>query len=223
MRMRRKKWARPELAVCPYYCMIPRENRGKWRVQFPQQRPLHVELGCGKGVSTAQMVHANPDINYVAVDLSRDVLGHARRNIEAAYENEEVDNVILTAINIEYITDYFCKEDSVERIYISFCNPWSEKSKHEKRRLTHSRQLSQYRTFLVDEGEIWFKTDDDMLFEASLEYFDESGFDIKYLSRDLHASGFTPNYLSEYEIKFTAEDVPTKFLIAVKKSVDAAL
>lgn len=216
MRMRRKKWARPELAACAYYCINPRENKGKWHGQFTRRQPLHMELGCGKGVSTAQMVRANPDINYIAVDISRDVLGDAKRNIEAAYQGDPIENVFLTAIHIEYIAEHIAPADEVERIYISFCNPWSEKKKHEKRRLTHTRQLNQYRTFLVDGGEIWFKTDDDILFDASLEYFDEAGFEIRYLTRDLHESGFTPNYQSEYEQKFTDEGIPTKFLIAVK-------
>ncbi len=55
------------------------------------------------------------------------------------------------------------KEDYAERIYINFCNPWP-RGKHKKRRLTHTRQLIQYRDFLVDGGEIHFKTDDDELF-----------------------------------------------------------
>lgn len=223
MHMRRKKWARPELESCPYYRDFPENYKGKWAEQFPKKAPLHVELGCGKGVSTALMVRDNPDINYLVIDLVRDVLGSARRNIEAAYGDDPVENVIIASLHIEYIYKYLGEGDRAERIYIQFCNPWTKRKKHEKRRLTHSRQLMQYRDFLADGGEIWFKTDDDELFDDSLEYFAQCGFSIRYLTRDLHASGFTPNYQSEHEMMYSEKGVPIKFAIAVKGPLPEAL
>ena len=58
MHMRTKKWAKPELSACPYYRDEPFQLKGKWRSQFPEDKPLYLELGCGKGVSTAKMVSA---------------------------------------------------------------------------------------------------------------------------------------------------------------------
>ena len=69
----------------------------------------------------------------------------------------------------------------------------------------------QYRTFLKEGGEIWFKTDDDTLFEDSLAYFDLCGFEPVKLGYDLHADGFRPNYISEHEEKYTALGVPIKY------------
>ena len=34
MHMRTKKWAKPELAVCPYFTDEPETKRGRWRAQF---------------------------------------------------------------------------------------------------------------------------------------------------------------------------------------------
>lgn len=217
MHMRTKKWARPELAASGYYYNFPQEIRGKWHAQFDHAAPLHVEMGCGKGVSTAQMAYANRDVNYIAMDVSADMLGVARRNIAAQYGQAPVENIKLVSTNIEYIEQVFAPEDVVERIYISFCNPWSKRKKREKRRLTHPRQLVQYREFLIDGGEVHFKTDHDELFDDSIAYFEECGFEITYLTRDLHASGYAPNYRSEHENKFTAEGIPIKFLIAKKR------
>lgn len=213
MHMRKKKWARPELAACPYFFDDPTVLRGKWREQFHTTQPLYLELGCGKGVSTAQMVKSNPHINFVALDIGRDVLGVARRNMEAMFEGEDPKNLILCAGNIEYIEKVFAPCDTVERIYINFCNPWTQKKKHEKRRLTHPRQLVQYRAFMAPEAEIYFKTDDDALFDASLEYFAQMGFEQTYITRDLHADGFSPNYESEHEQLYSKKGVPIKFVI----------
>lgn len=217
MHMRTKKWAKPELAVCPYFTDEAETLRGHWRERFAKDQPLYLELGCGKGVSTAAMVYDNRDKNFVAMDITCNVLGDTRRNIARTYGEEPVDNVIIARYDIEYIRNVFAPEDRIERIYINFCNPWTKRPKYAKRRLTHPRQLMQYRDFLVDGGEIWFKTDDTPLFTESLPYFEACGFDMRYLTSDLHAAGFAPNYVSEHEQKFTALGVPIKFVIMRKK------
>ena len=217
MHMRTKKWAKPELEACPYFTNDPEHFFGHWREQFPKDQPLYIELGCGKGVSTAAMIYDNPENNYVAIDITCNVLGDTRRNIAAAFENEPVENAIIARYDIEYIKKVFSPADNVERIYISFCNPWTKRPKYAKRRLTHPRQLMQYREFLKDGGEIYFKTDDMNLFEDSLVYFDACGFEQTYLTYDLHDDGFKPNYISEHEKKFTELGVPIKFAIYRKK------
>ena len=217
MHMRTKKWAKPELAVCPYFTDEADTLRGHWRERFAKDQPLYLELGCGKGVSTAAMVYDNRDRNFVAMDITCNVLGDTRRNIARTYGEEPVDNVIIARYDIEYIRNVFAPEDRIERIYINFCNPWTKRPKYAKRRLTHPRQLMQYRDFLVDGGEIWFKTDDTPLFTESLPYFEACGFEMRYLTSDLHAAGFAPNYVSEHEQKFTALGVPIKFVIMRKK------
>lgn len=217
MHMRTKKWARPELEACPYFTDEAERYRGRWREQFAREAPLHLELGCGKGVSTAAMVFDRRACNYVAVDITCNVLGDTRRNIEAAFGGEPVDNVRIARYDIAYIEKVFAPQDRVERIYISFCNPWTKRPKYAKRRLTHPRQLMQYREFLVDGGEIWLKTDDVPLFTDSLLYFEACGFEMRYLTSDLHASGFAPNYISEHERKFSDMGVPIKFAIFKKR------
>ena len=217
MHMRTKKWAKPELAVCPYFTDEAEMHRGRWREMFVLDQPLYLELGCGKGVSTAVMVHDNPDVNFIAMDITCNVLGDTRRNIAKAYGDEPVKNVMITRYNIEDIRKVFAPEDRIERIYINFCNPWTKRPKYAKRRLTHPRQLMQYRDFLVDGGEIWFKTDDMPLFTESLPYFAACGFEMRYLVNDLHAAGFTPNYISEHERMYTEKGVPIKFVIFRKK------
>jgi len=222
MHMRKKKWARPELAACAWYTEDGESRRNCWRQAFDHpEHPLHLEMGCGKGVSTALMAADNPGTNYVAADLSADVLGCARRNAAAAL-GEHPGNLSLLQADICFIDRIFGEEDAADRIIISFCNPWTEHPKHAKRRLTHPRQLVQYRSFLKDGGEIWFKTDDDTLFLDSLVYFDICGFETVYLVHDLHAAGFQPNYISEHEQKYTEAGIPIKFGIFRKTGADPA-
>lgn len=216
MRIRRKKWAQEELNNSKYYIDKPEINKGIWRETFQNKSDkLYLELGCGKGLFMATLASKHREINYIAVDMIEAMLGLSRRNIEIAYKEENPENLWLIRANVEQISNVFSKEDKVDRIYINFCNPWP-KGKHNKRRLTHSRQLEQYKSFLNKNGEIYFKTDDDELFEASLEYFKESGFDIIKTTYDLHnESIFEENIETEHEKMFTAEGIKIKALIAV--------
>ena len=217
MRMRKKPWARPELEGCNFFVISPKEYKGKWKESFGTDKPIYLELGCGKGTFIAVHGSENSNINYIAIDIKDEVLGLAKRNIEEAYneKNKCVDNIKLMAQEIGLINEMLGKEDLISRIYINFCNPWP-KEKHKKRRLTHTRQLEQYKTFSKNECEIYFKTDDDGLFEESLEYFKEAGFKITYITYDLHNSDFEGNVETEHEKMFTDKGIKTKFLIAVK-------
>lgn len=217
MRIRYKKWARPELEASTFYIDEPEKIKGKWREEFKnKQNPLYLELGCGKGYFIANLASRHQEINYIAIDLVDAMLGLAKRNIEQIYKenNIETDNIRITRFDIERIPLILDKEDKIERIYINFCNPWP-RGKHHKKRLTHTRQLEKYKTFLTDEGEIYFKTDDDDLFVASLTYFEESGFQIIKRTYDLHnEEDFWENIETEHEKMFSKQGIKIKALIA---------
>ena len=220
MRIRFKPWAREELETSKFYIDNPEEIKGRWREQFKNNKnPLHLELGCGKGQFISQIAVTNPQINYIAIDLVDAMLGLAKRNIEQTYfENKkEIENVILTRFDIQRIDLILSKEDNINRIYINFCNPWP-KGKHRKKRLTHTRQLEKYNEFLSDDGEIYFKTDDDDLFQGSLGYFEESGFEIIQKTYDLHNESIWENNIqTEHEKMFSEQGIKIKALIAKRK------
>lgn len=214
MRIRRKKWAKEELENSKFYIDKPEEFKGNWKSKFEQENPLHIELGCGKGSFISNLASSHRNINYIAVDMIEAMLGLSKRNIEQAYNFENPENLYLIRANVEQISNVFDKADKVERIYINFCNPWPKK-KHNKKRLTHTRQLELYKEFLVENGEIYFKTDSDELFEASLEYFEQEGFDIIKKTYDLHQEQiFEENIVTEHEKMFSEEGIKIKALIA---------
>lgn len=216
MRIRRRAWARPELENCPFYKDHPEEKKGEWKESFKKEQPIHMELGCGKGGFISNIAVQHPEINYIAVDLIDAMLGLAKRNVEASYQEakREIDNVILARGDIERILNIMDKTDTVERIYINFCNPWP-KGKHQKKRLTHTKQLELYKTFLKEGGEIHFKTDDDGLFQSSLRYFEEAGYTIYWKTYDLHAENLMDNIETEHEKMFSEEGIKIKALKAV--------
>ena len=189
MRIRRKKWARPELEVCPFFEEEPEKYLGQWSSRYKRLQPLHIELGCGKGGFAGRLAADNPDINYLAVDIKSDMLGVARRNIVGIFSesDRQPDNIMLTAYNVEHIEKILSAEDNVERIYINFCNPWP-RGKHNKRRLTYPNKL---------------------------EKFEKCGFDIAYKTYDLHNSDVKDNILTEHEIMFSNEGIKINYCVAV--------
>lgn len=214
MRIRRRKWAKQELEEAKFYIDHPSIYKNKWQEQFPKSQPLHIELGCGKGNFIANLSSKHREINYIAVDMIEAMLGLSKRNIEQAYQNQNSENLFLIRANVERIFEVFGERDTVDRIYINFCNPWP-RVKHNKRRLTHTKQLENYKIFLKKDGEIYFKTDNDELFEASLEYFQNSGFQIIAQTKDLHKNPiFEENIITEHEKMFSEEGILIKALIA---------
>ena len=217
MRIRYKKWARPELEASAFYEDEPEKWKGRWKEHFKNpDLPFMLELGCGKGNFISKLAVENLDINYLAIDLVDAMLGLAKRNVEASYKEANInpENVILTRFDIERINLILDREDKVRRIYINFCNPWP-RGKHRKKRLTHTKQLEKYKEFLVPGGEVYFKTDDDELFESSLYYFEDCGFEIVNKTYDLHEEPiFERNIETEHEIMFTKQGIKIKALIA---------
>lgn len=181
--------------------------------------PYIQNFGCGKGGFISKLACQNPNINYLGIDIKSEVLGLAKRNIEKEYLNaqKEIDNILLTAYEIEIIQNILNENDKVDRIYINFCNPWP-KPRHNKKRLTHPKQLEKYKVFLKQDGEIYFKTDDEALFNASIKYFEEAEFEIIAKTYDLHNEPIWENNIeTEHEKMFEEQGIKTKALIAIKR------
>ena len=235
MRMRFKPWARPELEESFFYIDNPQDYKNKWKTAFENKAPLYLELGCGKGSFIAKLSHENLNINYIAIDLVDVMLGMAKRNVEVEYgirtttdkeeiedeveKGKQVKNLKLVRYDISRITDIMGPEDKIERIYINFCNPWP-RGKHHKRRLTFDKNLINYKTFLSDKGKIFFKTDNDELFEESLKYFEKAKYIIEKKTYDLASEGKfwdgEDNLKTEHEKMFEADGIKIKALIASK-------
>jgi len=215
MRLRKKPWARPELEACEFFVTNPKEYKGKWQSVFGNSNEIWLELGCGKGGFISKLASSNPDKNFIAIDIKDEVLVLAKRKIEAEYvsANLNTSNIRLMAHEIMLIHQIFDHNDVINRIFINFCNPWPKNS-HVARRLTHPNQLNQYKAFLAPQGQIWFKTDNDTLFDASVKYFEHCNFKITFITEDLHASNFEHNIETEHEKMFTDQGLKIKFLIA---------
>ena len=164
---------------------------------IPEGKPFFLEIGSGKGQFLTRKAVENPDSFFLACE------GGININIRIMQKAEELGLTNLLVIN-EYITrlSTWFNEETLDGIYINFCDPWP-KDRHEKRRLTHRENLAEYIKVLKPNGFIEFKTDNDDLFEFSLEEFKAAGLKTVELTRDLYASEYKEkNTPTEYEEKF---------------------
>ncbi|EPR26351.1 tRNA (guanosine(46)-N7)-methyltransferase TrmB [Geobacillus zalihae] len=198
MRLRNKPWAKDKIAAYPQYVIPdPEAKRGRWRELFGRDRPIHVEIGTGKGKFITEMAKLHPDVNFIGIELYPSVLVSA---LDKLIESG-LANVKLLNANAKDLTAFFA-DGEVSRLYLNFSDPWPKK-RHEKRRLTYRGFLALYDRILAEDGDIHLKTDNQSFFEYSLVSLSQYGFVLASVQLDLHQSGMTDNVMTEYEEKFS--------------------
>ena len=199
MRMRHKPNLIPRMERCEHWQLRdPEELRGRWREEFPGYRELRLELGCGKGRFTCEQARREDGMMLLAVERVADAMVVAMERAK----NDDLKNVWFVDGDAALLPDMFAPGE-IDRLYINFCDPWP-KSNQKKRRLTHGNFLKKYRQVLARGGQIYFKTDNDKLFEWSVEEIPQFGFELSEVTRDLHADG-PVGVMTDYEKKFYDE------------------
>lgn len=206
MRVRKKKHSGERILACSRFLIEnPRSLMDDPNTAFEKKRPLHLEIGCGKGSFAVGLSQKRADINLIAMEKIADVAVTALEKA-AASENERDDNLKFIIGDAKFLTEYF-PENSIDTIYINFCDPWPKKG-HAKRRLTHRGFLEIYRSILREGGMLIFKTDNEQLFDFSMEEFKEFGLQIVWSTKDLHSEQneyAKENIMTEYERNFSSK------------------
>lgn len=192
MRSRKKSYTEDILLNSPYIIKEPQKLTIK--------KPVHLEIGTGKGSFLVGMSEKYPDINFVGMEKEPSIVAMAAK----LFSEKELKNTILIHGSANNLTNYF-EPKSIHRIYLNFSDPWP-KSRTAKRRLTYGYFLDIYKELLVDDGQLHFKTDNTNLFDFSLLEFKSMGWKTLYNTRDLHNEDFHlsgENVMTEYEKKFS--------------------
>ena len=207
MRMRKKKNGAARIEACRDLLI---ENTAALaenpQFAFDVERPLYIEIGCGKGNFACGMSAKNPDRNFIAMERVADVACLALEKAKGCAD-ERPDNLRFLIGDAKNLTEWF-PEHSADGIYLNFSDPWP-KAGHAKRRLTHRGFLELYRRVLKPDGRLYLKTDNKGLFEFSLEEFAAAGLVTEWLTRDLHNSDRAEgNVMTEYEANFSSKGMP---------------
>ena len=172
----------------------PEQYKGKWNTVFNNNNKIHLEVGIGKGSFLIKHAKNNPNINYIGLEKYPSVLLSAIKIIE----EENIKNIKIICADATNINNIFYKEISM--LYLNFSDPWPKK-RHEKRRLTSEKFLKKYDTIFKRFKIIKQKTDNDDLFNYSIESFKNHGYFI--LKKN---TNYFDKIRTEYEEKFIKKD-----------------
>jgi tRNA (guanine-N7-)-methyltransferase len=184
--------------------------KGKWSSGFfKNEKPIVLELGCGKGEYTLGLSKKHPDKNFIGVDIK------GARIWAGAKEalRDSLTNVGFLRTRIEHINSLF-EKDEISEIWITFPDP-QEKRIRAKKRLTSSRFLPSYRTFLKPGGIIHLKTDNSILYDYTHRLAVHNNFNILANTSDLYNSGQANDILeikTFYESQYLAQGIPIKYI-----------
>ena len=196
----------------------PREAKGRWAEIFGNRNPVYLEIGCGKGQFILTRAERNPQANFIAVEGQANVILRAMEKAEAA----ELSNLRLFIDFVNDLNDYF-EPGELAGVYLNFSDPWP-KARHDKRRLTYHKRLENYFQVMGEDGFVEFKTDNEGLFEFTLEEIQllaEKGLEMAEMTRDLHGPDSqleSRQVTTEYEDKFRAAGKNINYVKIKRKS-----
>jgi len=164
---------------------------------FEKEQPIHIEVGIGKGIFIHTLAKQFPDVNFIGIEKFDNVIVRALEKVI----DEPLPNLKLIRVDAGAIP-IILKDHTVERVYLNFPDPWP-KERHTKRRLTNRRFLKIYEELLTENGEIHMKTDNEFLFDYSLEEIMFYDMELTIITRDLHNSDVSCNIMTEFEEKYS--------------------
>tara|TARA_B100000795_G_C22800505_1_gene441640 strand:- start:1866 stop:2492 length:627 start_codon:yes stop_codon:yes gene_type:complete len=177
--------------------------KGKWHKEFfKNNKPIVLELGCGKGEYTVGLGERFPDKNFIGIDIKG---ARMWRGARTATDNK-MDNIGFLRTHIELIHNCFAKGE-VSEVWITFPDP-QIKYRRRKKRLTAPDMLEMYRKVLTDDAIIHLKTDSQFLHGYTLGIVEgyghkvlDSSYDIDRQKSDNELLKIRTNYESIFRDK----------------------
>ena len=181
----------PHVFEYPYSVVdnVPFPMKGHWgETFFKNDRPIVLELGCGRGEYTVGLGRLFPEKNFIGVDIkgARMWTG-ATESLQAG-----MTNVAFLRTQIEII-DRFFAEGEISEIWLTFSDPQMKKA---TKRLTSTYFMERYRRFLTDRGLVHLKTDSNFMFTYTKYMIEHNHLPVEVMAEDLYHSGMADEILS---------------------------
>ncbi|MFZ2313969.1 MAG: tRNA (guanosine(46)-N7)-methyltransferase TrmB [Methylobacter sp.] len=151
------------------YCLDPKVDYDFAQV-FGRDAPLIVEIGFGNGDSLAKMAAANPDNDYIGIEVHRPGVGH----LMMLLDQQGLNNVRIYCHDAIEIIEHKIADNSLAGVHLFFPDPWPKK-KHHKRRIVRPSFVELLVRKLKAGGYFHAATDWQNYAEAMLEVLSAAG------------------------------------------------
>ena len=184
-----KDWAHVYEYAQSLYALEDCELKGHWHERvFGNDRPIVLELGCGKGEYAVGLASRCPDRNFIGIDIKG-----ARMWTGAGQALEKgLSNVVFLRTHIEFLTHFFAPGEVAE-IWLTFPDPQMKKV---RKRLTSTRFMKDYASILQAGGCIHLKTDSRFMFEYTEAMIAANGLEVQFRTDDLYHDGLPEGEVS---------------------------
>lgn len=184
--------------------------KGRWRSDhFGADRPIILELGCGRGEYTVGLAAAHPENNYIGIDIKGARMWRGAKTATEA----GMDNAAFLRTRIEFIESFFAPGE-VDQIWITFPDPQLHKNRVSKR-LTAPGFMERYARLLAPDGAIHLKTDSQHLHHYTRAVLECNDITPDVQSCDIYGEGLADPKLAiktTYEARFLAQGLPITYL-----------
>lgn len=185
--------------------------KGKWREDFfKNEKPIVLELGCGKGEYCLGLAEMFPEKNFLGIDIKG---ARFWRGAKTALE-EGMDNVGFLRTQIELI-DHIFAESEVDEIWITFPDP-QIKYKRTKHRLTNTEFLQKYKHILKEDGVVNLKTDSEFMHGYTLGLLHGEGHEILHANHHVYKNEYSPKEVigiqTFYEKQYLEKNKPITYI-----------
>jgi len=185
--------------------------KGNWGTSFfKNDRPIVLELGCGKGEYSVSLARMFPDKNFLGIDIKG---ARFWRGAKTALE-ENLHNVGFLRTQIELI-DLLFDENEIDEIWITFPDP-QIKYKRTKHRLTNQEFLDKYKKILRPKGIVHLKTDSEFMHGYTLGLLHGLDIEIEYAHHNVYVNSYSPKEVTQiqtfYEKQYLDKGKPITYV-----------
>ncbi len=187
------------------------QYRNKWGSElFGNDKPIVLELGCGKGEYSVALAQAYPEKNFIGIDIKG---ARFWRGAKTALE-EGLQNVAFLRTQIELV-DLLFGENEVDEIWITFPDP-QIKYKRTKHRMTNSEFLQKYKKILKPGGLVNLKTDSEFMHGYTLGLLHGEGHEVVQANHNVYKNEYSPKEVTGiqtfYEKQYLEQGKPITYI-----------
>ena len=179
---------------------------------FGNNRPVHMEIGSGRGEFLIEIAQLEPDLNFLGLEIK----GKRIKTILRKLDLERHSNVRLIRVMVNDRLLQLFPENSIERVYIFHPDPWP-KRKHHKHRLIQEQLIEALGRVLCSGGDVMITTDHQDYKEWIVEHFARETDFLSVFPDGFSREPFRGHIETHFEKKLKEKGFPPFYMRYIKK------